>query len=106
MAKATNPGDVVRYEGRRPPRIAAFALVSLVGVELVYVLLFLWGLTFGDYREPIGQQVMAFWLGMIFLTFALILLLYRRFFLPDVIIVKKRHPKYEDFLQHEPNAPS
>lgn len=42
------------------------------------------------------QQAMAFWLGSALLTLAAILSLYRKFFVPDVMIVKKRKLKYED----------
>ena len=98
MAKkgsGTEPGDVVRYEAAPEPAIAAFAILVLTLVELAFVGLFVVGLLRG-WNDVESQQLEAFWLGSAMMTLAAILSLYRKFFLPDVMIVKMRKLKYED----------
>ncbi len=115
MAKKSgaNPGDVVRYVPPAEPMVAVVAIAILMIVELVFALGFLILLfvkegtlialpglgtfEFQGNSVPV-QQVEGFFLGSAFLTLAAILSLYRKFFLPDVMIVKKRKLKYEDLM--------
>jgi hypothetical protein len=50
---------------------------------------------------PETQIVQAQWLFAIFLLLGFILMIYRRFYMPDVLVVKVRNKKYEDFI--DPN---
>lgn len=93
----TEPGDVIRYEPALEPLPAAVGIAVLTIVELVFVVLFIIGL-FAGWNTVEGQQVLAFWLGSALLTLAAILAIYRKFFLPDVMIVKRRKLKYEDLM--------
>jgi hypothetical protein len=99
LAKKTgnNPGDVVRYVPAPEPMVAAISIAILSFIEVVFSGLFIWGLVVLD--NSVGsQQMLAFWLASALLTLAAILSLYRKFFLPDVMIVKKRKLKYEDLM--------
>ena len=119
MAKTSgsNPGDVVRYVPASEPMVAAMAIGILTILEILFSVGFLFllvtsGETFEGriYHLPgvgaVGfdgntvevQQTEAFLLGAAMLTLAAILSLYRKFFLPDVMIVKKRKLKYEDLM--------
>ncbi len=95
MAKL--PGDVVRHDPAEQPLSVAIAIVILTGLELVFVGLFIAGIALG-WNSPQEQQVMMFWLASAFLILGIILTLYRRFFLDDIIIVKQRKQKWEDLL--------
>ena len=99
MAKkaGTTPGDVVRYVPAPEPLVAAGAIAVLTLIETVFAVLFVWVLVTGENSVP-EQQALAFWLGGALLTLAAILSLYRKFFLPDVMLVKKRKLKYEDLM--------
>lgn len=94
---AKEPGDVVRHDPAEQPLSVAVAIFVLTIVELVFVGLFLAGVVLG-WNSPKAQQVMMFWLASGFLVLGIILTLYRRFFLDDIIIVKQRKPKWEDLL--------
>lgn len=119
MAKTSGskPGDVVRYVPAPEPLVAALAIGVLTLLELLFALGFMFllvtsGETFeGKIFEIPGigavgfdgnsvevQQTEAFLLAAAMLTLAAILSLYRKFFLPDVMIVKKRKLKYEDLM--------
>lgn len=114
-----NPGDVVRYVPASEPMVAAMAIAILTLLEVVFALLFIfllvtsgpsfhnaatkWPLPGGQNMVFEGnsvpvQQAEAFALGGALMTLAAILSLYRKFFLPDVMIVKKRKLKYEDLM--------
>lgn len=95
--KATEPGDVVRYEEPERPMHAAVVITLLTFLELVFVVLLVWSVAAG-WKTPHDQIVQAQWLFAIFLILGFIFLLYRRYFLPDVMIVKLRNKKYEDFI--------
>lgn len=99
MAKkaGTTPGDVVRYVPAPEPLVAAVAIGALTLIEVVFAALFVVVLIAG-HNTVEEQQALAFWLGGALLTLAMILSLYRKFFLPDVMIVKKRKLKYEDLM--------
>lgn len=118
MAKksGSTPGDVVRFVPAPEPMVAAVSIGILTLVELVFAVMFLFLLwTSGSTMEgrtlTLGgtefaftgntletQQAEALLLGGALLTLAAILSLYRKFFLPDVMIVKKRKLKYEDLM--------
>jgi len=118
LAKKTgaNPGDVVRFVPASEPMVAALAIAALTLLEIVFAALFIFllvtgGTSFKGSHMVIGgtnyvfegnsvpvQQTEAFALGAALLTLGAILSLYRKFFLPDVMIVKKRKLKYEDLM--------
>ena len=91
------PGDVVRYDPAPEPLVAALAIGILTLLEVAFALGFLVVLFASD-NSVEAQQVEALLLGGAFLDLAAILSLYRKFFLPDVMIVKKRKLKYEDLM--------
>lgn len=99
MAKkaGTTPGDVVRYVPAPEPIVAALAIGVMTLIEVVFAALFVYVLITGE-NSVKEQQMLAFWLGGALLTLAMILSVYRKFFLPDVMIVKKRKLKYEDLM--------
>ena len=93
------PGDIVRYEEPERPRHAAVMIVLLTFFELVFVLAFL--VNASTSKTPNAQIEQMQWLFMIFFLLGVILTLYRRYFMPDVMVVKVRNKKYEDFI--DPN---
>ena len=97
MATAGNPyGDIHRYEPARESTPAAIAIVLLTVIEVVIVGMFTWGFVDGWGRTELGNMFLGFLLALIFIDLAFILALYRKEFLPDVMIVKKRRRKWED----------
>ena len=105
MAKKSGPGDVVRYVPAAEAMVAALSIGVMTILELVFSILFiilLIDVPFAGFAAeknsvPV-QQAEAFCLGGSMLTLAAILSIYRKFFLPDVMIVKKRKLKYEDLM--------
>ncbi|MFB6186178.1 MAG: hypothetical protein ABEI86_04830 [Halobacteriaceae archaeon] len=97
-------GDIHRYEPARESTAAAIAIVLLTIIEIVFVGLFTYGLVSGWGKSPLGNMYLGFILGVIFIDLAFILLLYRKEFLPDVMIVKKRRRKWEDLYIREEQA--
>lgn len=96
---AKEMGDIVRYEPATQPAWAAFLIVVLTFVTVLNAILFIMGLQLG-WNDPIEDQVqLGIILGNVFLGLTLVMVLYRRFFVDDILVVKKRHPKYEDFLE-------
>mgnify|MGYP000061891328 CR=1 FL=1 len=89
-------GDIHRYERARESTAAAIAIVLLTIIEVVFVGLFTYGLLAGWGTDPLGNMYLGFLLAATFIDLAFILLLYRKEFLPDVMIVKKRRRKWED----------
>jgi len=94
-------GDVHRYEPARESTAAAIAIVLLTLLEVGFVALFSYGLVSGWGRAPEGNMFLGFLLSMIFIDLSFVLLLYRKEFLPDVVIVKKRRRKWEDLYVRE-----
>jgi hypothetical protein len=106
----STPGDVVRYVPAPEPLVAALAIGVLALLEVLFAVFFIFVLVFprdatliiggatfvSSHNSVEAQQTLAFLLGSALLTLAAILSLYRKFFLPDVMIVKKRKLKYED----------
>jgi hypothetical protein len=94
-------GDIHRYEPANESTAAMVAIAILTMIEVVFVGLFAWGLVAGWGVDPIGNMYLGFLLAMVFVDLAFILLLYRKEFLPDVMIVKKRRRKWEDLYVRE-----
>ncbi|MFB6252285.1 MAG: hypothetical protein ABEI27_11495 [Halobellus sp.] len=94
-------GDIHRYEPARESTAAAIAIVLLTIIEVVFVFLFTYGLISGWGLSETGNMYLGAVLAVIFVDLAFILALYRKEFLPDVMIVKKRRRKYEDLYIRE-----
>ncbi|MFB6227181.1 MAG: hypothetical protein ABEH88_01110 [Halobacteriales archaeon] len=94
-------GDIHRYEPARESIVAAIAIVILTFVEVVFVGLFTFGLVNGWGLTEYGNMYLGGLLAAIFIDLAFILMLYRKEFLPDVMIVKKRRRKWEDLYLSE-----
>jgi len=97
-------GDIHRYEPARESTAAAIAIVLLTVVEVVFVGLFTYGLINGWGFSAVGNMYLGGVLAVIFIDLAFVLLLYRKEFLPDVMIVKKRRRKWEDLYVREDQA--
>jgi hypothetical protein len=94
-------GDIHRYEPARESTAAAIAIVLLTVLEVVLVFLFTYGLVSGWALSEFGNMFLGAVLAMIFVDLAFVLALYRKEFLPDVMIVKKRRRKWEDLYIRE-----
>ena len=94
-------GDIHRYEPARESTAAAIGIVLLTLVEVVFVGMFTYGLLSGWGYTPYGNMYLGGILAAIFVDLSFILALYRKEFLPDVMIVKKRRRKYEDVYTRE-----
>ncbi|WP_049982711.1 hypothetical protein [Halorubrum sp. BV1] len=94
-------GDIHRYEPARESTAAAIAIVLLTIIEVVLVSLFVYGLMSAWASTEFGNMFVGALLAMIFLDLAFVLMLYRKEFLPDVMIVKKRRRKWEDLYVRE-----
>ena len=94
-------GDIHRYEPARESTAAAIAIVLLTVIEIVFVGLFSYGLVTGWGFTEFGNMYLGGILALIFVDLSFILMLYRKEFLPDVMIVKKRRRKYEDVYTRE-----
>jgi hypothetical protein len=98
-------GDIHRYEPPRESTAAAVGIVLLTIIQVGLVGLFTYGMLAG-WASDIGTVLTVslieanMFLGgvltAIFIDLAFIMLLYRKEFLPDVMIVKKRRRKWED----------
>jgi hypothetical protein len=94
-------GAIHRYEPPGESTAALIGIVLLTVVEVVFVGLFTYGLVAGWALSEFGNMFLGGMLAVIFLDLAFILLLYRKEFLPDVMIVKKRRRKWEDLYIRE-----
>ena len=98
-------GDIHRYEPPRESTAAAIGIVMLTILEIILVGLFTYGLVSGwGYPRQfaaLGNMFLGGLLAAMFINLAFILLLYRKEFLPDVMIVKKRRRKWEDLYIRE-----
>jgi hypothetical protein len=94
-------GDIHRYEPASESTAAAVAIVLLTVFEVIFVALFTVGLLNGWATTGPGNMFLGGVFAAIFIVLALILVLYRREFLPDVMIVKKRRRKWEDVSVRE-----
>jgi len=103
-------GDIHRYEPPRESTAAAVGIVLLTVIQIGLVGLFTYGMLAG-WASGIGTTLtvsiieanmfMGGVLTAIFIDLAFIMLLYRKEFLPDVMIVKKRRRKWEDLYVRE-----
>ena len=100
-SSGSNYGDIHRYEPARESTVAALTIVLLTLVEVVFVGLFTYGLVSGWGFTEYGNMYLGGLLAAIFIDLSFILLLYRKEFLPDVMIVKKRRRKWEDLYTRE-----
>ncbi|WP_424018299.1 DUF7318 family protein [Halorientalis pallida] len=100
-SEGSSYGDIHRYEPPRESTAAALAIVLLTVVEIIFVGLFTYGLIGGWGLSEVGNMFLGGILAVIFIDLAFILLLYRKEFLPDVMIVKKRRRKWEDLYIRE-----
>jgi len=94
-------GDIHRYEPARESTAAAITIVLLTVIEVVFVFMFAYGLVSGWGLSETGNMFLGAILAVIFVDLAFILALYRKEFLPDVVIVKKRRRKWEDLYIRE-----
>ena len=94
-------GDIHRYEPARESTAAAIAIVLLTIIEVLFVFMFTYGLVGGWGVTADGNMFLGGILAAIFIDLAFILALYRKEFLPDVVIVKKRRRKWEDLYVRE-----
>ncbi|RRJ32014.1 DUF7318 family protein [Halocatena pleomorpha] len=94
-------GAIHRYEPARESTAAAIAIVLLTVFEVVFVGMFTYGLSTGWGLDPYGNMFLGGLLTLIFVDLSFILLLYRKEFLPDVMVVKKRRRKWEDLYVKE-----
>lgn len=94
-------GDIHRYEPARESTAAAIAIVLLTVIEVAFVFMFAYGLVSGWGLTETGNMFLGAILAIIFVDLAFILALYRKEFLPDVVIVKKRRRKWEDLYISE-----
>lgn len=97
-------GDIHRYEPARESTVAAITIVLLTIIEVVLVGLFTYGLIMAWGTTQIGNIYLGVLLALVFIDLAFILVLYRKEFLPDVMIVKKRRRKWEDLYIREEDA--
>ncbi len=84
--------------------IAVFwVIVGLTITAMLFLALFTAGLWYQNAwladpslggQEGHTQQMMSFWLGMFFVDFALIVDLYRKHFIEDVMLTRRRRPKF------------
>ena len=99
-------GAIHRYEPARESTVAAITIVLLSVLQIVLVGLFTYGLTAGwavgtSTGSEAGNVLLGLLLAGVFVNLAFILLLYRKEFLPDVMVVKKRRRKWEDLYIEE-----
>jgi len=99
--KGSTYGDIHRYEPARESTAAAIAIVLLTAIEVVFVSMFVYGLVSGWALTDTGNMFLGGLLAAVFVDLAFILALYRKEFLPDVMIVKKRRRKWEDLYVRE-----
>jgi hypothetical protein len=97
-------GDIHRYEPARESTAAAIGIVLLTIIEVVFVFFFIFALVSGWAGTEFGNMFLGAILGLIFMDLAFILALYRKEFLPDVMIVKKRRRKWEDLYINSEDA--
>ncbi len=97
-------GNIHRYEPARESTVAVIAIVLLTIIEVVLVALFTYGLILAWGTTQTGNIYLGLLLAFTFLDLAFILLLYRKEFLPDVMVVKKRRRKWEDLYVREEHA--
>jgi hypothetical protein len=87
--------DIIRSESPRRPLGALLAMAGLAVGAILFTVLGFMGVLFAwpqaNYGDP--TATVTFWFGMVFLLLAVLLDVYRREFVPDELIHKKRRPK-------------
>ena len=83
--------DVVRSD---PPHASLAAFFSVLGVVVLLALFTI--LTILGFLLGHDQLYISIWMGIIFFLLAVLIDLYRREYLPDEMIHKKRRPKIVD----------
>lgn len=96
---AKQMGDIVRYTPARQGAFPAFLIAAVSAVTVLNAIMFIVGIQMGITHPMDQARLLGVWLANSIFGLALILILYRRFFVDDMLVVKKRHPKYEDFLE-------
>ena len=90
-------GSIHRYEPPRESTAATIAIVLLTVFEVLFATIFTYGLILGGWGfSGVGNMYLGGLLAPLFINLSFILVLYRRDFLPDVVIVKQRRRKWED----------
>ncbi len=97
-------GAIHRYEPPRESTAAAIAIVLLTVLEVVFVGMFTYGIATGWGLDPFGNMFLGGLLTLVFVNLSFILMLYRKEFLPDVMVVKKRRRKWEDLYVRQEDA--
>lgn len=81
-------GTTVRRESARPTGALSAVFMALVGLEVVFATMFLWGLIDGWSQRPL-----ALVLGGMFLVLGVMTDIYRTGFTADKMVVKRRKDK-------------
>lgn len=89
-------GEIRRYEPPRESLAGLIAITVFTIIEFILVVIFLMGLLSGNVTDMASNVFLGAVLGFIFIDLALILMVYKMEFLPDVLVVKKRRKKPED----------
>jgi hypothetical protein len=85
---------LIRSDAPLRPLSVGIAMWALALAVLFFAALFVFiGLTVPTAFTGNEQTAMAVWVGFIFLVFAVMLDLYRKYYVPDELIHKKRRPK-------------
>lgn len=87
----------MRYEEPERPLHAAVMILVLTIFELEFVFAFMYTAVM-NWHSPHTQILQSQFLFMVFFLLGIILALYRRYFMADVMVVKVRNKKYEDFI--------
>lgn len=87
--------DLMRSDAPRRPLGGLVAMAGLAAGSLFFTALSILGILFDwpqtDWGNPFAT--VTFWFGMVFLLLAVLFEVYRREFVPDELIHKKRRPK-------------
>ncbi len=85
---------LIRSDAPLRPLSVAITMWALALAVLFFAALFVFvGFTVSTAFTGNEQTAMAVWLGFVFLIFAVMLDLYRKHYVPDELIHKKRRPK-------------
>ena len=85
---------VIRTDALLRPLSVNVVMWALALVVVFFSALFVFvGITIPTAFTGNEQTAMALWLGMVFLVLAVMLDLYRKYYVPDELIHKKRRPK-------------
>ena len=86
---------LIRSDAPLRPMSVGVAMWALAFAVLFFSALFVFaGLTLPTAFTGNEQTTLAVWLGMVFIVFAVMLDLYRKYYVPDDLIHKKRRPKF------------